>query len=203
MEEDLAFPEMTYLLEPEKRPYWGSYAPEYTHISEEWIYGDIVAEFTPMEDCLPNESVKIKITKVWGGDERLEDTVMWFCDHYNRYPEELEAGKTYVGMIVEAEWVHGKRWEESLNQTRTFEFCPVPISVTLYTPEGKRIEDPLNMQGIYELTEGFYETEEGQRLLEIANWPFYYNEMQPVVGTNSTDLLMPFYEGSAWVYDGR
>ena len=202
-EEDLAFPEMTYLLEPEKRAYWGSYAPEYMHISEDWIYGDIVTEFTPLEDCLPNESVKIRITKVWGGDERLEDTVMWFCDHYNRYPEELEVGKTYVGMIVMAEWVHGKRWEESENQTRTHEFCPEPISVTLYMPEGKRIEDPLNMQGYYELTDGFYETEDGQRLLEVADWPLYRNEMQPVVGTNSTDLLMSFYEGSAWVYEGR
>lgn len=202
-EEDLAFPEMTYLVEPEKRPYWGSYAPEYLHINEEAIYTVIVAEFTPLEDCLPSESVKIKITKVWGGDKRNEDTVMWFCDHYNRYPEEMEAGKTYVGMISWAEWTHGKQWEESGNQDRRFEFCPVQASITLYTPEGKRIEDPLHMQGIYELTDGFYETEEGQRLLEIADWPFYYNEMQPVVGTNSTDLLMPFYEGSAWVYEGR
>ena len=208
-EEDLAFPEMTYLVEPEKRPYWASYAPEYLHIVEVWNensgynYGYLVSEFTPLEDCLPNESVKIRITKVLGGYTAMEDTVMWFCDHYNRYPEEMEAGKTYVGVISEAEWLHGKHWEESGSQYRGLEFCPAAMSVTLCTPEGKRIEDPLNMQGYYELTDGFYETEEGQRLLAVADWPFYMSEMQPVVGTNSTDLLMPFYEGSAWVYEGR
>ncbi|MCM1234527.1 MAG: hypothetical protein NC489_30875, partial [Ruminococcus flavefaciens] len=33
-EEDLAFPEAEYIVEPEKRVYWGSYAPEYVHESD-------------------------------------------------------------------------------------------------------------------------------------------------------------------------
>jgi hypothetical protein len=206
-EEDLAFEEMTYLVEPEKRAYWGSYAPEYLHIIEEWdlnnSYGYIVAEFTPLEDCIPNESVKIKITKIWGGYTALENTVVWFCEHYNRYPEELKAGTIYVGAISEGEWIHGKHWEESGNQDLNLEFCPELISITLCTSKGEKIEDPLEMQGIYEATDGFYETEEGRRLLEVADQVFYMHEMQPVVGTNSTDLLLPFYEGSAWVYEGR
>ena len=206
-EEDLAFEEMTYLVEPEKRAYWGSYAPEYLHIIEEWdlnnSYGYIVAEFTPLEDCIPNESVKIKITKIWGGYTALENTVVWFCEHYNRYPEELKAGTIYVGAISEGEWTHGKHWEESGNQDLNLEFCPELISITLCTSKGEKIEDPLEMQGIYEATDGFYETEEGRRLLEVADQVFYMHEMQPVVGTNSTDLLLPFYEGSAWVYEGR
>lgn len=206
-EEDLDFSEAAYLVKPEKRAYWGSYAPEYFHVIEGWSisnsYYYIVAEFTPMEDCIPNESVKIKITKVWAGYTDLEDTVAWFCDHFNRYPKELKAGKTYVAAIEEAAWAHGERWEESHGQDRSLDFCPKMVSATLYTPEGKRIEDPLEMQGVYELTDGFYETEAGKRLLAAADMSSYFHEIQPVVGTNSTDLLLPFYEGSAWVYEGR
>ena len=36
--EDLKFPEVTYLAEPEKRVYWGSYTPEYLHEVETMSY---------------------------------------------------------------------------------------------------------------------------------------------------------------------
>ena len=206
-EADLAFPEITYLVEPEKRVYWGSYAPEYLHEDDFLIYPNddfvIVAEFSPMEDCIPDESVLIEITKILGDAKMLEGAVMWFCDHENRYPDELKADKTYVAQISDHHWTHGNRWEESGHEDRTLEYNPEIVEPTLYTPEGKRIEDPLEMQAIYEVTEGFYETEAGQRLLAIANMGAIYNDTQPVLGTNSTDLLLPFYEGSAWVYEGR
>ncbi|MBD5516962.1 MAG: hypothetical protein HDR07_00190 [Lachnospiraceae bacterium] len=206
-EEDLAFPEITYLREPEKRVYWGSYVPEYLHWNDFLIYPDddweIVAEFSPMEDCVPNESVLIKITKVLGDAKMLEGAVEWFCDHYNRYPDELKADKTYVAKISYMSSVHGKRCEEKGVEDWRLEYGPEKVSPRLYTPEGKRIEDTLEMQSIYEVTEGFYETEAGKRLQEIANIGKLYHDTQPVVGTNSTDLLLPFYEGSAWVYEGR
>ena len=206
-EEDLAFPEITYLKEPEKRVYWGSYAPEYLHANDFWLYSEddwvIVAEFSPMEDCVPDESVLIKITKILGNSKMLEGSVMWFCDHFNRYPEELKADKTYVAQISWARWTHGNRWEESGHLDKTLEYSPEKVSPRLFTSEGKRIEDTLEMQGIYEVTEGFYETDAGRRLLAISNMGEVYNDTQPVVGTNSTDLLLPFYEGSAWVYEGR
>lgn len=206
-EEDLAFPEITYLVEPEKRAYWGSYMPEYLHENDFDIYpGDdfvIVAEFSPMEDCIPDESVLIKITKILGDAKMLEGAVVWFCDHYNGYPEELKADKTYVAKLHEVHLTHGNRWEESGHEYVAMEYGPDEVSPSLCTPEGKRIEDPLEMQAIYEVTEGFYETEAGERLLAISNMAAVYNDTQPVVGTNSTDLLLPFYEGSAWVYEGR
>ncbi|MDE7233018.1 MAG: hypothetical protein K2N37_08110, partial [Lachnospiraceae bacterium] len=206
-EEDLAFPEITYLVEPEKRVYWGSYAPEYLHANDFWIYPEddwvIVAEFSPMEDCIPNESVKIKITKVLGDAKMLEGAVEWFCDHYNRYPDELKADKTYVAKIGYTSTVHGKRCEDAGVEEWRLEYGPEKVSPRLFTSEGKRIPDLLEMQAIYEVTEGFYETEAGRRLQEISNMGAVYNDTQPVVGTNSTDLLMPFYEGSAWVYEGR
>lgn len=206
-EEDLAFPEVEYIVEPEKRVYWGSYTPEYVHDSDLRMDPNddfiIVAEFSPLEDCIPNESVKIKITKILGDAKILEDSVVWFCDHYNRYPDELKADKTYVAKIYQLLRPHGSRCEESGNQYIDSEYVPDSVIPTLYTPEGKRIEDPLEMQAIYEVTEGFYETDAGKRLQEISNIVEVYHDTQPVVGTNSTDLLLPFYEKSAWVCEGR
>lgn len=207
-EEDLDFPEVDYIVEPEKRVYWGSYTPEYVHDSDLQIDSDddfvIVAEFSPLEDCIPNESVKIKITRILGDEQRMEGYVLWFCDHNNRYPEELKAGKTYVAELSWVNWTHGNRWEESGQRDKILEQGPGSAAVpTLHTPEGKKIEDAFEMKGIYEVTEGFYETEAGRRLLEIANIAALHNDTQPVIGTNSTNLLMPFYEGSAWVYEGR
>lgn len=205
--EDLNFPGVSYLAGPEKRSYWGSYVPEYVHEDDlqEYAHEDyvIVAEFSPLEDCMPDETVKIKITRVLGDSKTLEGFVGWFCDHYNRYPEELKADKTYVASITQRGWAHGSLWEESGKEYRELEYYPVVVTPTLYTPEGKRIEDTLEMQGIYEVTEGFYETAEGRRLLAVANDAALYYDTQPVLGTGSTDLLMPFYEGSAWVYEGR
>lgn len=205
--EDLKFPGVSYLAGPEKRSYWGSYVPEYVHEDDlqEYPHEDfvIVAEFSPLEDCMPDETVKIKITKVLGESKMLEGIVGWFCDHYNRYPEELKADKTYVAKITKRGWTHGSLWEESGKESPELEYYPQKVTPTLYTPEGEQIEDTLGMQGIYEVTEGFYETAAGKRLLAVANDAALYYDTQPVLGTGSTDLLMPFYEGSAWVYEGR
>ncbi len=101
--EDLKFPEVTYLVEPVKRVYWGSYGPEYIHEDKINAYRiDIegfVAEFTPKEDCVPDESVKILITRVLGSSKAYEGSVIWACDHYNKEPIELKADRTYVAKI--------------------------------------------------------------------------------------------------------
>lgn len=204
---DLKFPELSYLAEPEKRDYWGSYMPEYVHGDDLQEYHDddfvIVAEFSPLEDCIPDESVKIKITKILGNSQTLVGSVGWFCDHYNRNPKELKADKTYVAKMTQRGWTHGNRWEESGKVYSELEYFPTEVTPTLYTSEGKQIEDLLEMQSIYEVTEGFYGTVVGKRLLAVANQGALYRDTQPVVGTNSTELLMPFYERSAWVYEGR
>lgn len=204
-QEEINFPEAEYLVEPEKRVYWGSYAPEYLHASAEGGFDPVatIAEFTPKESGIPSPSKWIYITRVLGSDKLLEGTVSWLCDHTNRYPDELDEEKTYIAMI---KWstvdTHGKEWEEKGNLVH-LEDNPVPIETTLYTPEGKRIEDPLKMQNIYEVTEGFYETEIGRRYLEVANMDYIIKESQPVVGTNSTHLLPSFYDGTAWLCEGR
>ncbi len=202
--EDLNFPEAAYIIKPEKRVYWGSYVAEYVHIAETWPVGWILAvEFSPKEDTVPDHSVMIEIKKVLGQNKTMEGTVVWFCDHMNRYPEELKADKTYVAVIAERNYTHGQEWEGSGISGNRLEYSPLFIGTTLYTADGKRIEDILDVQEIYELTKGFYDTLEGQRFLAAADMETVHCEMQPVLGTNSTELLLPFYEGSAWVYEGR
>ena len=170
--EDLTFPEVTYLAEPEKRVYWGSYTPEYIHEYKVSAYrmddSGFAAEFSPKEDCVPNESVKILITKVLGSNKSMEGSVLWFCDHYNKEPFELKADKTYIAWIYFAELRHGKRWEEMGDEFPWLEYVASPANLTLYTSEGDRIEDPIEMQSIYEVTEGFYDTDAGKRLLAMA-----------------------------------
>ena len=203
--EDLAFPEVDYVVEPEKRVYWGSYAPEYLHIQEAAggiPDGRIIVEFSPLEDGVPCESMLIDVKRILGSDKRMEGTRLWFCDHYNRYPEELKADRTYVAMISAKSNPHGEKWEASGSST-LMEYEPVSVGVTLYEPDGQKMEDSIAVKGIYEVAEGFYDTPMGQRLLSVADTMGVILETQPVVGTNSTDLLIPFYEGSAWVYEGR
>ncbi len=205
--EDLTFPDVTYLAEPEKRVYWGSYTPEYVHEAQ-IVYrrmddDGFVAEFSPKEDCVPDESVKILITKVLGSNKTEEGSVLWFCDHYNKEPYELKADKTYIAWIYLAELRHGKRWEEMGDEFPWLEYVASPADLTLYTSEGDKIGDPIEMQSIYEVTEGFYDTDAGKRLLAMSETTMSIFDSQPVVGTNSTDLIMPFYEGNAWVYEGR
>lgn len=205
--EDLKFPEATYLVEPEKRVYWGSYGPEYIHEAKENVYrmddSGFVAEFTPKEDCVPDESVKILITKVLGSSKVMEGSVLWACDHYNKEPFELKADKTYVANISFDRERHGRRWDEVGDEFPWLEYAFLPVTLTLYTSEGDKIEDPIEMQSIYEVTEGFYETAPGKRLMALSEATMSIYDSQPVVGTNSTDLIMPFYEGNAWVYEGR
>lgn len=75
----------------------------------------LTVEFSPKEDTVPDHSVKIEIKKVFGTDKRMEGTVVWFCDHTNRYPEELKADKTYVALITKYDLTHGEEWEKSGN----------------------------------------------------------------------------------------
>ena len=210
-EDDLIFPDIDYIVEPEKRFFYGSYAPEYRFVREmeyeEFAgYNDyFVVEFSPLEDCVPDESVLIHITKVLGNNEKsklMEDLVVWFCDHYNRYPMELKSDQTYITALWHRGFVHGEHWEER-NSTRTTEYYPGPINISLYTGDGVRIQDTIGDETVYVVTEDFYETEAGQRYLSMTAMRDILIQTQPVTGTNSTNILLPFYTGSAYICDGR
>lgn len=65
--EDLLFPGAEYLAEPEQRAFYISYQPDYLmkNVSvnpDAILYGLFIAEFSPMEDAMPDESVPVQIT---------------------------------------------------------------------------------------------------------------------------------------------
>lgn len=209
--EDLLFPEAQYLAGPEQRAYYASWVPDYVTINEEGSTYDsgIVAEFSPAEDCLPAEAVKIEITKIIGGDPKMEGSVIFLCDHYNPEPEMLYQNKTYIAYIATAGFAHGETYEKAAKESPmlsagTLEYVPFPISSRIYRLDGSRIEDVFGDDDpIFEVTEDFYETAEGKRLLNLANATGYFNHTQPVTGTNKTCLLMPFYNGTSYICEGR
>ena len=209
--EDLDIPGVTYLAGPEQRAHYGSYTPQYIKFWRN-LYPNglateaLVAEFTPLEDCIPEESVKIRITKVLGGDSRLEGTTLWFCDHDDPEPEMLYQDKTYAAFLSCYGYFHGERAEEARKESpmMSLEYAPASLSSQLYRLDGSVIEDPFrDGPEIFEVTDGFYETNAGRRLLSLVETRTYWWDMQPVTETNETCLLMPFYNGDAYITEGR
>ena len=210
--EDMFFPDSEYLARPEQRALYVSYVPEYlmynNSLNPNAIAWELIAEFSPMEDCMPDESVQIKITKVIGGDERLEGVVDYFCDHRNPNPEMLYKDRTYVAILRHGLYIHGKAYDElmkSKNEVHIgLEYIPDSLESGLCLPDGSMVENSFqDGQKIFEVTDGFYETNAGKRFLNLGKLELIWKYCQPVTGTNKTCLLMPFYNGQAYICEGR
>ena len=210
--ENMLFPDAEYMAGPEQRALYISYVPEYlmynNSLNPNAIAWDLIAEFSPMEDCMPDESVQIKITKVIGGDDRLEGMVDYFCDHRNPNPEMLYKDKTYAAILGHGLYIHGKAYDElmkSKNEVHIgLEYIPDSLESGLCLPDGSMVENSfLYGQRIFEVTDGFYETDAGKRLLNLGKQELVWKYCQPVTGTNKTCLLMPFYNGQAYICEGR
>lgn len=208
----LSFEGANYIQQPEKRSYYGSYAPEYQLQNENGTFDQIylVAEISPKEDCVPNESVQIDVKKVLGGNKYLEGSVVWFCNHTQKNPAILYKDKTYVVCITQGAWTHGDKYE-SINgtQERDLEYTPfLPIPMQ-YAGDGTQIENSLKESFgedsplYFELKDGFYETDLGKHYLNLVQGSAMFSETFPVTGTNSTTLLMPFYNSDAFISEGR
>lgn len=211
--EDLLFPEAEYLAGPEQRALYISYVPEYltryqVQNSDAIIMSSLIAEFSPVEDCIPDESVQIKITKVIGGDPRLEGAVDFFCDHRNPNPEPLYKDKTYVAILDHGLYIHGKAYEEKMKSKNEvhigLEYIPGSLETGIRLPDGSRPEDPFrDGKQIFEVTGNFYDTDAGRRLLNLAQSEGIWQHCQPITGTNHTNLLMSFYNGQSYLWEGR
>ncbi|MDE7198357.1 MAG: hypothetical protein K2O15_05675 [Lachnospiraceae bacterium] len=212
--EDLLFPGVEYMAGPEQRAFYISYQPDYLMQYESQnpdmiSRGSLIAEFSPMEDCVPDESVQIKITKVIGGDPRLEGVVDYFCDHRNPTPEKLYKDKTYVAILGhQSFYIHGRAYEEKMKSKNEvmigLELIPFSLESDLLLPDGSMPEDTFRGgKQIFEVTDGFYGTDAGRRLLNLAHLELIWKDCQPVTGTNQTCLLMPFYSGQSYICEGR
>ncbi len=210
--EDMLFPDAEYLADPEQRAFYVSYVPEYlmynNSLNPNAIAWELIAEFSPLEDCMPDESVQIKITKVIGGDERLEGAVDYFCDHRNPNPEMLYKDKTYAAVLGHGLYIHGRAYDELMKSKNEvyigLEYIPDSLESGLCLPDGSMVENSFqDGQKIFEVTDGFYETDAGKRLVNLGKLELVWKYCQPVTGTNKTCLLMPFYNGQAYICEGR
>lgn len=198
----LQFEGADYIKEPEKRSYYASYAPEYHLVCSDnadfWV---VIAEFSPVEDCIPDESVQVHVTRILNGDKNLEDNYIWFCDHTNENPLPLSKDKTYIAQLGFIGETHGGRIG---NAIPTLEYAPSPLETSQYTENGQIMEDILKEPfAYYEVAPGFYQSEEGKRYLNYADGLSMPSKTFPVTGTGATMLLMPFQRGDAYICEGN
>ncbi len=214
--EDLLIPGVEYVMEPEQRAFYSSHVPQYSMAWREWTlptaidYGHYITEFTLKKDCVPSESYQFQYTRMIGGDEKMEIAVEYICDHNNPEPEMMYHDKTYVARLITGTYMHGWAYDAVVSGKSLYgvmvhrELKPASLDSNFYYPDGSRPENAIwNGPRIYEVTEGFYETEAGQRILNLAKHECTWQDCQPITGTNKTCLLMPFYNGQAYVCEGR
>ena len=220
--EDLLIDGVEYVIPPKHRPYYGAYDPSFTYPANAYI--QLIAqtrdrlpivEVTPLEDCVPDNTVRLKLVRELYGRNGIEgreigdwETVL-FCDHYNAEPQMLYAGKTYVMALAwrpsHQEWVDTHTGVEQLSG----EFYPrdigdIYVLSSQYEPDGQLIPDSMPILLAYEeVTDGFYDTPQGQRWLELAKAMDRLEHTIPVIPTDSTQLLMSFYVGNATIQEGR
>lgn len=187
-----------YIHQPEKRPFYGAYVPGYQLLppTARWGMDFIIVEFTVNEDCIPDHEIEINIGKQIYSRYPINTSAVWFCDRYNRKPDPLYAGRTYIMAMQNTVY---RRSDSSFRSV----FTPVEMLGSLqYTKDGE--VQPDDTQGLLyeEVTDGFYETERGKRWLTLAeNIERPYSTI-PVTATNSTKLLIPFYSGTAYILEG-
>ena len=195
-----------YIVKPEKRPVYGAYMKDFVMSTDpdwEMFYDNwnLIAELQPREDCITDKPVCMDIKRVLCGD--LDDFVdeVWFCDHWNDTPVQLYADKTYIMSLQQD---YHPDFEEGYML-----FMPAPaITTNQRDTSGKLINDPVTAWESHEddwdeVTEGFYDTPRGKAWLNLVESVEWRKFTIPVMPTQNTKLLMPFYNGDAWVLEGR
>lgn len=181
--------DVEYISGPQKRPYFGACSPDILtggELSDESMTISLV-EIRALEDCVPTEPVPVEVVRVlWGAKSLLGKTID-FCDHRTEQPESLEAGKTYITYIG----MNPMNVEKHEGFTNLFEYTPLRI-----------YENQTHLW--YEVTDGFYETEEGMRWEEITGiLETCHEKMVPVTPVSDLQLLRPFHDGDAVLVEGR
>ena len=211
----LDFNSANYIHEPENRPYYGAWRPDLKlFLSREesgWLYTTYgVVEVSPLEDCVPDSPVEVRIERILStervlsevtmygqGDMQQGDTIL-FCDHYNDSPQPLYADRTYL-MVLRSKGAHNPQSFSSSS-----EYDPMTLAFsTQHRADGTSVETDITYRSILEVTDAVHETGEMRIWLEYA--ANLNNAMYtiPVLPTNATHLLMPFYHNTAYIVDGE
>ncbi|MGE5494963.1 MAG: hypothetical protein ACM3S4_06665 [Burkholderiales bacterium] len=202
----LDFPGANYIRRPEKRPYYCAYDSSYNVVTDILTAGTLedyflIAEIQPKKDCETGDPVLVTITKVLMGRQMLVGHEIMFCNHNEEKTYKLYAGKKYiVGLSL---YKSHKGYEEYL------EYTPWGVQISQRSKDGKRIESAIDTQIPWdEVTDGFYDTPKGKAWLEFISFFISFCKKSlwhtiPVIPTNFTKLLMPFFNGDARVIEGR
>lgn len=175
--------------------------PDYTLSKDDGIARLIdiyypVLEIQPVESCVPSGPVRVRVKRVLFGNTRVDEEIL-FCDHYNPNPQPMYADKTYV-VALQTNGSH---------QGYGDEYRPIDsINSSQYDHNGKRLTDSVTFDSDApwsEVSADFYSTPVGLRWLELAVALEKTKSTIPVVPTDSTGLLVSFYNGNAHIIAGR
>ncbi len=201
----LDFEGANYIQKPEKRPYYGTYLPGIKHwwsAHSGWT-PTFVGIISPVEDCVPNHPVELKVEKIyyWGtgveGYERNEKSVV-FCDHFNDNPLPMLASKKYIVALYE----HGIHTFDA----NSFEYIPIGDIVmesTQYRSDGTKIESTFESSFYQEIEEGFFGSKAESRWMEFSKLCDLFLSTTPVLPTSNSKLLMPFLENEVAIAQGE
>ena len=210
----LDFSGAEYLAGPERRPYYTSVLPNCQHsvtklgFEDEWI----VAEFEPLEDCVPTQPVQVKVKRILFGNLHDSDT-FWFCDHYTESPEKMEAGKTYISIMHPTPNMHAEYLNDPSGASGSaLEMTALNlVYASQYTEMGEPIKAVFaeeNVNGVKktweEVTADFYSANgRGKYWESFASSLLQMDDLIPVLPTDSLKLLPTFHEKDSFVEAGR
>ncbi|MDD3403045.1 MAG: hypothetical protein PHQ72_06795 [Hespellia sp.] len=205
----LDFDGANYLLEPKKRPYFISVYPGLAEkVWEQWggHSTSTVAEIVPNE-TKPVDSIQVHVTKVLSGNVELEGYDIYISDPFNREPDTMEAGKTYIVQLGGMDLYEGA--QEALESGTLYpETAPMwmeEIGSSQYTIDDEPIGKEAGTILFDEVTDGFYETERGKIWRYLSEHDrtkdaFSSLQVRPVENTNQ---LMAFHTKKAAIIDGH
>jgi len=201
----LDFDGADYIYRSEKRPFYGAWRPDLKLYlgqgeTKSSYMSNFVVEVAPLEDCVPSGPVQVRIERVlftellFNQFEELQPgEVIYLCDHNNDAPQPLYADRTYLMVLIRgaAHASGGKR-----------EFHPETITFsTQYRPDGTLVSGEAIVRSILEVNKDATD--------EMRLWLNYAANMNnaaytiPVLPTAATHLLIPFYNGSAFMVEGE
>ena len=206
----LDFDGADYIHRPEKRPFYAAYMPGFVIGAEaeyeaqrinqmERLWFKVI-EVQPLEDCVPTQPVRVKVSRVLFGDMYDADEI-WFCDHSEKDPPPMLAGKTYVMMVG----TYPLSMHPEFGETMESEYIPGGWMESYQVDKDGRKIPGVTGTGRHwlEVTESNYDTQNGRYCLALAEGLNRYIFTIPVRPTNSTNLIMAFYDGYAAIEEGR
>ena len=201
----LNFKGADYIVEPEKRKYYGAYMPEYLSSTPDRTTNmqlNLIFEFTPEETCVPDKPVPVYVKNVLMGELHGREKV-YICDHMTENPKTLEAGKTYIAVLAYRKNTHEESQKEIPEELYITQIVP---TTTQCDKTGNLYENSINStngQNWDEVTADFYETERGKQWLNLVNAYEMFKNTFPVLPTNSLELLPTFHNKQSNIVAGR